>query len=763
MSTCYSDIQDSAEVTRAFDLVVSRSRPRRSSDPVPQRDQQLLPYSINSLNAIQPGEHNTRMAAGPKRHEEHSPSIRNRQQEQTPLRYAALTDDQSSRFLKLHPGSWQAPLCCSLFETKLNRPILDFEALSYVWGTESATDELTLYDELNGDEMKMHIKPNLAAALRQLRYSSGSRNLWIDAVCIDQSNPIERAHQVDNMGSIFSKASRVLVWLGSDKPDLVRPAMRSVNLLARQLIEQTGENGNPENISLADFQSFPTELCYKVAKLFERDWFWRLWCVQELVLSKSALFLWAGESVDWDDVSRVTAALVGPSQYILHSVSIPAINNSYFLRTLRESDDQAPKLPLWRMLSLTRQYEVSDERDRVYSLLGLASLTNGTMVSKPLLSADYEKSLSQLYLEVATNTIQKDGNLLILSCVQHNDPHGHLNSPSWVPQWKDGHVFTLSPLDRIASRGFPSNGFQGECYVTSNFLYCQGIVLDFIIGSTEVFNELDGRRQTGATIYSAYRHVEDLVLNIHKTRLAPYPDEKTSSLFSKRKSIGEAFYRALLGGSSSDHDSHTQTAMANFIQAIQSPCDPDYARIGSSSFARGLREAREGRRMFVTGNGFIGLGPAALLPGDSVCSLVGAAVPMILRQGEGHFLLVGKAYVEEGKDAIAKIRANWKAKEANIRQKSEDVIIKTRAKLDANEANNVNQKGGVLVEKRDKIQPSGTEADMTVDADPDLLTESQQRRKVQNRLAQLAYSKFKHIPRNSDMSSHLVVRGSIRD
>jgi hypothetical protein len=41
--------------------------------------------------------------------------------------------------------------------------------------------------------------------------------LWIDALCIDQENVIERNHQVQQMGEIFSRASNVLAWLGSNR------------------------------------------------------------------------------------------------------------------------------------------------------------------------------------------------------------------------------------------------------------------------------------------------------------------------------------------------------------------------------------------------------------------------------------------------------------------------------------------------------------------------------------------------------------------
>ena len=38
--------------------------------------------------------------------------------------------------------------------------------------------------------------------------------MWIDAICIDQSNLKERSEQVRCMRLIYQKARRIVVWLG---------------------------------------------------------------------------------------------------------------------------------------------------------------------------------------------------------------------------------------------------------------------------------------------------------------------------------------------------------------------------------------------------------------------------------------------------------------------------------------------------------------------------------------------------------------------
>lgn len=57
---------------------------------------------------------------------------------------------------------------------------------------------------------------NLAGVLRHLRNEKTARTLWVDAICINQSDMAEQEAQVLRMTDIYSCASRVVVWLGLD-------------------------------------------------------------------------------------------------------------------------------------------------------------------------------------------------------------------------------------------------------------------------------------------------------------------------------------------------------------------------------------------------------------------------------------------------------------------------------------------------------------------------------------------------------------------
>jgi hypothetical protein len=60
--------------------------------------------------------------------------------------------------------------------------------------------------------------------------------LWVDAICIDQSNIEERNHQVKLMDLIYKNAKIVFMWLGeeADGSDL---AMEILSLCENQIVQ----------------------------------------------------------------------------------------------------------------------------------------------------------------------------------------------------------------------------------------------------------------------------------------------------------------------------------------------------------------------------------------------------------------------------------------------------------------------------------------------------------------------------------------------
>ncbi|EHK48775.1 hypothetical protein TRIATDRAFT_180369, partial [Trichoderma atroviride IMI 206040] len=113
------------------------------------------------------------------------------------------------RVLVLHPGEKGSPIKCSLQHGGLRSKRPGFEALSYVWGNPAVTNDITC------DNRKRAVGKNLYDALERLRLPDKDRVLWVDALCINQSDNKEKTQQVRIMGEIYTRAQRVLIWLGN--------------------------------------------------------------------------------------------------------------------------------------------------------------------------------------------------------------------------------------------------------------------------------------------------------------------------------------------------------------------------------------------------------------------------------------------------------------------------------------------------------------------------------------------------------------------
>lgn len=128
------------------------------------------------------------------------------------------------RLIKLALNEREDEIVCRLIITTIeNAP--PYEALSYTWGSEENKVPILV----NGQTLE--VTRNLYQALLTLRRKYTRRNgelhtitgftrtLWIDAICIDQSNLDERTSQVRLMWSIYARAREVVVYLGDEEED----------------------------------------------------------------------------------------------------------------------------------------------------------------------------------------------------------------------------------------------------------------------------------------------------------------------------------------------------------------------------------------------------------------------------------------------------------------------------------------------------------------------------------------------------------------
>ena len=141
-------------------------------------------------------------------------------------------------------------------------------ALSYTWGDAGVQRNLRIESCGNlSIRHNLHVYLHMRSlAIKQATY------LWIDAICIDQSNVHERNHQVNLMKEIYTAASAVDIWLGleADDSDL---AILYINSRAKSSPTDAG-SGRPKVWS--------SRVGRAVSELCERPYWRRMWIIQEV-------------------------------------------------------------------------------------------------------------------------------------------------------------------------------------------------------------------------------------------------------------------------------------------------------------------------------------------------------------------------------------------------------------------------------------------------------------------------------------------------
>lgn len=133
--------------------------------------------------------------------------------------------------------------------------------------------------------------------------------LWIDAICIDQSQVEERNHQVAMMGEIYSRAQEVLVWLGRSTPLIAELLhdMHSLKIDGKRKLDWKAIDDHEWGCKQTGLE----ELC-------EIEYWERLWVVQEYLLAKDVRIWCGADSVDPKKI-KCLVYVVFPSSHLENS------------------------------------------------------------------------------------------------------------------------------------------------------------------------------------------------------------------------------------------------------------------------------------------------------------------------------------------------------------------------------------------------------------------------------------------------------------
>jgi hypothetical protein len=279
------------------------------------------------------------------------------------------------RLLKIIPGPMGSTIEC-----EVNTCFLDqapsYTAVSYTWGSPSDFREIRIEGRAHG------VAKNLWRFLDQARKLPGSTRLngwlWIDALSIDQSDPLEKLDQVGIISSIFGKAERTVVWLGPiyDHSDRALSALRPKR------------TGRPRR----DSRVLANPLWSAVHSLCERPYWRRLWVYQEL---KSAAFaeLMCGDKLV--SIRDFQERFLGTATYRSED-KVEILRNSSAGRMLGLIEDPATD-SLFSLIQKTGHLRCADPRDKAYAILNVARKWNQGM------KADYTITVPVLLNRILEN------------------------------------------------------------------------------------------------------------------------------------------------------------------------------------------------------------------------------------------------------------------------------------------------------------------------------------------------------------------------
>ncbi|KAM0147032.1 hypothetical protein ACHAQE_010459 [Botrytis cinerea] len=285
--------------------------------------------------------------------------------------------------LRLLPSEDEAaPLHCELCNYSLQRSSIRthlYEALSYVWGDPKQT--LSIYV----DKAQFQVTVNLHAALLQLRDYSFERIIWVDAICIDQNNKEERKQQVQLMAKIYISAHRVIVWLGEQTVEK-QGALEDIQLAANneELIEHSKKEIKQQQI----------------LNLLQNPWFQRIWVLQEVAAARDVVIMCGSTAIDG------YIFCLGVKSLKLSYTASPELKTAIYLiehagfrpkfRTDLSKRFSLNIRSLAELIDMFHTRQATDNRDKVYALLGMSS----DDLEKAGLQPDYNTSWEELFQQL---------------------------------------------------------------------------------------------------------------------------------------------------------------------------------------------------------------------------------------------------------------------------------------------------------------------------------------------------------------------------
>ena len=310
----------------------------------------------------------------------------------------------------------------------------------------------------------------LKALARQVRAEEGL--FWVDAICINQNDTLERAAQVKIMKDIYVQSDRVFAWLGNPPND--EETRLGVELMCQLRDDvETHWKGNGHSMAAmhdlvhVEHWAFPKTLDSHMLKawagitdILTCPYWERTWIYQEATTPVSLDYFVGQYNFSSLDLfptihfAEFAQILPGELQDMFQKLSYGGSAHQIHMARIARSND-VPRT-LLDLLYEMKTTSATDPRDKIYACLGHASNAE----TQPAIKIDYDRAMIDVYIDLvafslANWQISPLEFLAFTSIPVHDSASRYQREifeptiPSWVPDWRrrsnPSGISTLTP------------------------------------------------------------------------------------------------------------------------------------------------------------------------------------------------------------------------------------------------------------------------------------------------------------------------------
>ena len=545
-------------------------------------------------------------------------------------------------------------LKCTLKDVPLDSSP-EYDAISYSWNNERPSVPIICNDK------QLLITSSLHLALCTFHSLDQPRPVWADAVCINQRNDGEKACQVPLMGEFYTKAQNVLVWLGPSGTytdlvlDDIEALNKSLSIIERPILitDQTLQrHGLP-------IQSHP--LWRGIGEIFARNWFQRLWVVQEVALAGHIVVFCGPKSTGWhelsslaDHIGRIGITTLARGDVNVDSSKTDGFDAMMVPNFIRDFRSQGRSYPLMRLCHFARSRDTSESIDKVYAVLGL---TDEAVREK--IRVDYSQESRQNYWRAYVNlgvvSLQQDPDLFLLQIASSKERP--LELPSWCPNFNSTSDAIMLPRGFYKAGGVAAEDSQRPYLGMASGgtgINLRGLYIDVIaeVVASPWRWDLEVAQQKGPNGCAARGFEWMNACRALSSRVLQRPDVIPEQLV--RTFIANMLHHPATYAPDLLELQESVSAATVFLQAVrdvgshvsQYMTQPEM--LCAQRYLRALNMACSGRRFFTTACGFLGIGPSHTRAGDVAYTFRSAQVPFLFRREQTGdcFKLVGEVYLD---------------------------------------------------------------------------------------------------------------------